>query len=236
MRRTQDPDRLLAHLRGGVQQAQDYLLHEVLARQPGEFRQCLLRSSIFRRFCPALIEAVCLPGTMPAKAPTGGGEIVDSLLRSELFTIGLDARGEWFRFHHLFQELLRAELVKTSTDRELADLYLRASAWFETQNLISESIEHALAAKDATRAAELVERHAQTELAADHWYGIDRWLAMLPTEIRCDRPKLLLVEACVRNLQHQLARVPPLIEEGAPTGLERALELLAAVRKLGYQW
>jgi LuxR family transcriptional regulator, maltose regulon positive regulatory protein len=83
----------------------------------------------------------------------------------------------------------------------------------QAQALISESIEHALAAKDTTRAAELVERHAQIEFAADRWYIVERWLAMLPTAIRHSRPKLLLIEACVRNLQHQLVRVPPLIDE-----------------------
>ncbi len=221
IRQTQEPERFLAHLGGGVQQAQGYLLHEVLSQQPDARRQCLLRASIFQRFCPALIEAVCLPEPTPEPPPespqaetrTSGGEIVDSLLGSELFTIGLDARGEWFRFHHLFQELLRAELAKTATDRELADLHLRASTWFEAQDLISESIEHALAAKDTTWAADLVERHAQTEFAADRWYVIERSLAMLPTAIRHGRPKLLLIEACVRNLQHQLVRVLPLIDQ-----------------------
>ena len=217
MRQTWDPDRCLAHLGGGIQQAQGYLLHEVLSQQPDALRQCLLRASIFKRFCPALIEAVCLPKPTPeptpAEARTSGGEIVASLLRSELFTIGLDARGDWFRFHHLFQALLQAELAQTTTDRELADLHLRASAWFEAQDFISESIEHALAAKDTTRAAELVERHAQTEFSADRWYVIERWLAMLPTAIRRSRPQLLLIEACVRNLQHQLIRVLPLIDE-----------------------
>jgi LuxR family maltose regulon positive regulatory protein len=212
MRRTQDTERLLTQLRGGIQQAQDYLLHEVLSQQPVQSRQCLLRASIFRRFCPALIKAVCAP-ELPAEASTGGGETVGSLPGSELFTIGLDAHGEWFRFHQLFQQLLRAELVATSTQGEIADLHLRASAWLEGQNLVSESIEHALAANDETRAAELVERHAQTEFAEDRWYVIERWLAMLPNQVRRGRPRLLLVEAGVRNLQHQLARVPPLIDE-----------------------
>jgi LuxR family maltose regulon positive regulatory protein len=211
MRRMQDTERLLTHLRGGIQQAQDYLLHEVLSQQPVQSRQCLLRASIFRRFCPALIKAVCAP-ELPAEASTGG-ETVGSLLGSELFTIGLDAHGEWFRFHQLFQQLLRAELAATSTEGEIADLHLRASAWLEGQNLVSESIEHALAANDTTRAAELVERHAQTEFAEDRWYVIERWLAMLPNQVHRGRPRLLLIEAGVRNLQHQLARVPPLIDE-----------------------
>ncbi len=213
LRQTRDPERFLAHLGGGVQQAQGYLLHEVLSQQPDALRQCLLRASIFKRFCPALINAVCLPEPTPTGVRTSGGEIVDSLLGSDLFTIGLDARGEWFRFHHLFQELLRAELAQTATDQELADLHLRASTWFEARDFISESIEHALAAKDTTRAAELVERHAQTEFSADRWYFIGRWLGMLPTTIRRGRPQLLLIEACVRNLQHQLVRVLPLIDE-----------------------
>ena len=121
--------------------------------------------------------------------------------------------GEWFRFHHLFQEYLRRELTQHLAPGEIAALHLRASGWFESQGLFTEAIEHALAAGDVVRAAEIVEANRDEEFVADQWFLIDRWLAMLPAEIKRERPKLLLTEAWIANLQHQIARVPRLLEQ-----------------------
>jgi len=174
-----DPTTFLSTLEGGIPHTQGYLLREVLAQQPPELWRCLLRSSIFGRFCPALFDDVCLSDAQATPTAPGDRKIMGTHLWQELFTIGLDAHGEWFRYHHLFQKLLREQLAQVATDREIATLHLRASAWFESQGLITESIEHCLAAEDVRLAAELVERHAEAEFASDHWYVVERWLAMV---------------------------------------------------------
>ncbi len=207
-----DPTSFLSTLEGGIPHTQGYLLREVLAQQSPELGRCMLRSSILDRFCPSLIDAVCLSDAQATPAAPGDRKDMDTHLWQEMFTIGLDDHGEWFRHHHLFRKLLREQLSQVATDREIATLHLRASTWFTSRGLITESIEHCLAADDVQLASELVERHAESEFASDHWYVVERWLAMLPVEARHARPMLLLAEAWVRNLQYQLARVPPLID------------------------
>jgi len=190
------------------------LLREVLAGQSTEVRGCILKSSLLDRFCPEVLEAVCFPDrTSPPKL--GGRELVQLLQQDHLFTISLDARGEWFRFHHLFQNLLKRQLQQSASEEEIATLQSRASAWFESQGLITESIKHALAADDVGLAAEVVERYRKNELDADRWYVVERWLAMLPAEVRERRPGLLMAEGWVEYARFRLERIVPITEKVA---------------------
>jgi LuxR family maltose regulon positive regulatory protein len=154
-----------------------------------------------------------------------GSEFVKAVLGGNLFTIPLDVPGEWFRFHHLFQEFLRRELSRQLAPGEIAALHLRASGWFESQGLFTEAIEHAVAAGDVVRAAEIVEANRDEEFLADRWYVVDQWLAMLPAEIRRERPRLLLTEVWIANCQHQIARVPPLLEQAESLLTDQTTEL-----------
>lgn len=96
---------------------------------------------------------------------------------------------------------------------EIARLHYQASEWFESQGLISEAIDHLLKAKDPTRAAWIAEKHRDEEFLADRWYNVNQWLSMLPPDLRKQRPKLLLTNAWIATLQHQLERVPALLEQ-----------------------
>jgi LuxR family maltose regulon positive regulatory protein len=125
----------------------------------------------------------------------------------------LDTENRWFRYHHLFQHLLQDQLKRRYSSEEIATLYSRASEWFESQGLITESIEHALEAGDLIRAAEIIEKWRNDEFSADRWHNVEQWLAKLPADIRQERPKLLLTEAWIANLQHQLTRVPILLDQ-----------------------
>jgi LuxR family maltose regulon positive regulatory protein len=208
----QDPDGYLKALHGGIPHVQEFLLQEVLQDLPAEFREYLLMSSIFDRFCPELLEAVVSRNDKKSPPALGGVEALTNLRANNIFTIALDARGKWFRYHHLFQQLLKQQLARQCSSDDIAAMRLRASEWFEDHALIQEAIAQALAAGNASYAAEIVERHQHAELEADRWYVVKKWLDLLPADIKQQRLKLLLAQAWVNTLQLQLAALVETIE------------------------
>ena len=197
LRNQADPEGYLAQLHGGTQSIQQYLLEEVLKHEAPDFQQWLLRTSILNRFCAPLCEVVCLgdaEATHTACTVTGETFLRD-LETANLFSIRLDAQGEWFRYHHLFQQLLRRLLSHRATPEEIRALHGRASRWFASKKLIDEALEHAMAAGEVDHAADIVEAHRLEILNADRWPVLAGWLSQLPEEVVWRRPELLLGEA-----------------------------------------
>ncbi len=152
----------------------DYLVEEVLQRQSEQIRSFLLQTAILDRFCAPLCNAVI--------EREDGREMLDTLDHSNLFLIPLDDQRQWYRYHHLFEEVLQSYLRREQSDR-VSMLHRRASVWFEQNDLPAEAIRHALAAKDFERAAELIER---VWLAMDLSYQSATWLGWvkaLPDEL-----------------------------------------------------
>jgi LuxR family maltose regulon positive regulatory protein len=131
----------------------DFMAEEVLRRQRPEIRQFLVRTSILSRLCAPLCDAV----TDSADA----AKIIDVLERENLFVVQLDDTRQWFRYHHLFAEMLRGELIRTEPEI-VRTLHERASAWFRRSGLADEAISHASAAGDLAEVINLV---------AAHWYS-----------------------------------------------------------------
>src|SRR5204862_3723202 len=128
----------------------DDLVLEVLDSQPPERREFLLRTSVLERMCGPLCDAV-------ADADCSA-EALAELECANLFVVALDSRREWYRYHHLFQDLLRRELELTSG--ELApELQRRAARWHEAHDSMGDAIEYAVAARDVGLAAELITGH-----------------------------------------------------------------------------
>ena len=194
VRKERDPSAMLERLQGGVPHAQQYLTQEVIAAQPQQMRSWMLKSGILDCFCGPLCATVCTePGD--AVTLTDGDAFVRTLCAENLFIIPLDAAGEWHRYHQLFQELLAAELQRTLSRAEIAVLHRRASEWFEGRDLPDEAIRHALAAGDAERAADIVERHAQSVMQDGRAYLAARWLRQLPPTVVEGRAGLLRAAA-----------------------------------------
>jgi LuxR family maltose regulon positive regulatory protein len=210
LRHVENPESFINDLHGGLPTMQEYLLQEVLAGQPSEVRDGILKASILDRFCPEVLDAVCGNG---GPAGPGGRELIELMQQGNLFTTSLDARGEWFRFHHLFQDLLKKRLQQNASEQEIATLHSRAGAWFESQGLITESIEHALAAGDVERAAETVERYRHAEMDQDRWYVVEKWLAKLPDEVKSQKPGLMLAEAWASFFRLRLERMASILEQ-----------------------
>jgi LuxR family maltose regulon positive regulatory protein len=207
-----DPNAFVKNLHGGLPHMQDYLFQEVLEKQPPEYRTCLLESSVLERFCPQLLEAVF--GGKAGRAPRrlSGQDFVDRLQRGDLFTTSLDVPGHWFRYHHLVRWLLDRQLQREAPSSEIATLHARASTWFESQGLIDESIRHALKALDPDRAADIVARHRIATEEEGRWCDVERWLEMLPEDVKHQRLELLLAQMFLCIKRYRIDRLPPLIE------------------------
>lgn len=167
----------------------DYLLEEVLHRQPPDIQAFLLQTSILDHLCGPLCDAILSRDAaeqgrgeeQPVSSPSGQ-KILEALERANLFTVPLDNRRKWYRYHHLFAELLRLHLHEAYPDRT-DKLHLRASEWYQANGLEAEAVKHALAAGDFERAADLIEEIAQIVMSQGKLFTIQGWLQTLPDEI-----------------------------------------------------
>ena len=159
----------------------DYLVEEVLRRQPEPVRNFLLQTSILERLNGSLCDAV----TMQA----GSKSKLEQLQRGNLFLIPLDDKREWYRFHHLFADVLLMHLIAEQPD-QVSVLHIRACEWFEKNNLTADAIRHSLSARDFERAARLIEKSIPFMRQSRQESILLGWLKALPDELFQDHPVL----------------------------------------------
>jgi LuxR family maltose regulon positive regulatory protein len=200
---------------GDDQQIVDYLGFEVLDRQPPELRDFLIRTSVLERFSGP----VCAAVTGNANA----AELLHRLERENAFVVALDSRREWYRYHHLFAELLRHELGRTAPAL-LPELHRRASAWYRDAGAIDEAIEQATAAGDYADAIELITTHWYEFLQRGRHETVAIWIDQLPSDTVTGDPNLCLTKAWLGVNMGRLDEVDRWIEaaERAPAGQSRA--------------
>ena len=166
----------------------DYLAEEVLQRQPDPVQAFLLQTCILGRLSGPLCDAVTGQG--------GGKAMLEALDRGNLFLVPLDDRRQWYRYHHLFADVLHARLLDEQPD-QVPDLHRRASAWFQRSGEQSVAIGHALAAEDFQRAADLVELAISVMSQTRQEATVRGWLEMIPEEVIQVRPVLSVAMAWV---------------------------------------
>ena len=176
-----DVDGFIAGFTGDDRFVVDYLVEEVLERQPDDLRRFLLWTCVLDRLTGALCDAVT--GT------DGGQSTLEALVRRNLFVIPLDPRREWYRYHHLFADVLRSRLSREEPDR-VPDLHRRASIWYEQRGERFEAIRHALDGQDYERAADLIEPAIPSLRQARHEVTMRRWFEQLPDHVFQVRPVL----------------------------------------------
>jgi LuxR family maltose regulon positive regulatory protein len=164
----------------------DYLVEEVLRLQPEERRTFLLRTSILERLSGPLCGAVT--------GEIGGSAMLEALERANLFLVALDERRQWYRYHHLFADVLRIRL-RDELGSEVAELHRRASDWFARNDEPAEAIRHALASGDVERAADLIEEAIPDARRRRDLTLMTTWLRSLPDEVMCARPMLAVHDA-----------------------------------------
>ena len=177
---------VLSALSGKNPDIAGYLVDEVLTHQVSAIHSFLLKTSSWIAFAHRSVER-CLETSMPAGTRA---LCLDWIESSELFITPLDDRQEWYRYHHLFQELLQHRLSSETTPDQVSDLHRRASAWFEDQGLIDEAIHHALAAGDLDLAARQMAAGLCDVINREDRQTLERWLRMLPEELIQQRPEL----------------------------------------------
>ncbi|XEC95960.1 LuxR C-terminal-related transcriptional regulator [Paenibacillus tarimensis] len=159
----------------------DYLMEEVLKQQPDQVKSFLLTTSIMDRLCGPLCDAVTLDSS------AAGQETLEYLERTNLFIIPLDDKRRWFRYHHLFADLLRQ---RQQQQNHIAELHIRASEWFEQHDLELEAFRHACAAGDVERAARLMKGKGMPLHFRGEAATVLSWLHSLPVAVLDARPSL----------------------------------------------
>jgi LuxR family maltose regulon positive regulatory protein len=218
-----DAETEVARLSGSYVEITDYLMDQVVSRQPRAIVNFLLATSILDRFCAPLCE--CIVGSAGAGG-VGAGEgarsdepwydvqaCIQWLERANLFVISLDNDREWYRYHHLFQTLLQRRLRALAGPQQVSDLHRAAAAWLAGQGLIDEALQHALAIDDLDLAAELITRGFCAALNREDRATLERWLRLLPQEFARRHPWLLIVEAYVFQFSWQLPAAWKLLDQ-----------------------
>ena len=166
----------------------DYLLEEVLQRQPDRVRHFLLQTAILERLSGSLCDTVT--------DQTDGQEMLETLERGNLFIIPLDNKRQWYRYHHLFADVLQAHALMEWPE-QIPSLHGRASDWCEQNSLFSDAIRHALAAQDFERAAGLIEQVWPTMRRRQRETTVLSWIMSLPDALIRNRPVLSVAYALV---------------------------------------
>ncbi|MCJ7542328.1 MAG: response regulator [Desulfobacterales bacterium] len=212
MRQRGDATSMLTEIPGGLQYVTEYLFNEVFKSQSPEIRHFLLSTAILDRFCAPLCEVLVGPDAESRQDDINSWDFLDVLKNQNLFIVGLDPKNRWFRYHHLFQQLLKDQLMLHRSSEEIVALHSRAGNWFAENNLIDEAIRHLLAAGDVIGAAQLVEENRQTMLDSDRWYVFEKWLSMLPDTVIQQRPILLLAHVWILYHQFDIPAIPSIID------------------------
>ncbi|MGH2515268.1 MAG: AAA family ATPase, partial [Ktedonobacterales bacterium] len=218
LRGQQNPSAFIRAFAGDHRYIVDYLVGEVLARQPEDVRGFLLQTAILDRLTGPLCDAVT--------SQEGGAARLAALERGNFFVVPLDDQRRWYRYHHLFADVLHARMLAEQPE-QVAALHRRASAWFEQQGAAAEAIRHALAAGEAAdfaRAADLVERAVPALRQSRQEAAVLGWLRALPDALIHQRPMLSVWYAHALLASGELAGVEARLHDA-----EQWLDLMAAM-------
>jgi LuxR family transcriptional regulator, maltose regulon positive regulatory protein len=214
LRSQPDVARFVAAFTGSHRYILDYLGEEILERQRSELRDFLLETSVLERLNGPLCDAVT--------GRDDSQELLEEVERSGLFVVQLDDVRGWWRYHHLFADLLRARLEQDPG--RARRLHRNAAAWYEQRGLPDDTIRHALAAGEQEWAARLVEENFDTVFnLRGEQATIQSWLPALSADVVRSRPRLLLAQAQMASMRGDLAVMEPLLE-AAERVIEAATE------------
>ena len=211
-----DANSLIDELKGSGQYVMEYLFREILSIQPENIRDHLFCLSILDLFCGPLCKILC--PYPEGECDLNGWELIKWLKDNNLFLISLDNDGKWFRFHHLFQELLQKQLERLHSPDEIAELHSKAGTWFAENGYIEEAIKHNLAAGKPLKAGELVGQIGHMLIDQERLVDLENLMKQLPREAIKHNALLLIFEAWLARIKLDI----PLVAEK----LKRAEEIL----------
>lgn len=192
----------------------DYLVDEVLANQPAQIQSFLLNTSVLDRLCAPLCAA------MVGMTAISCQQLLEQLERANLFIVPLDEERQWYRYHHLFAQVLQERLLRSTSREEVARLHHHAASWFGQLGHTPEAVRHTLAAQDWEGAADLIEAHGWTLLIQGHLPQVRKWLDLLPEKALQHRPFLLELKAVLLYLTNNLVAAEEAIQAAEDAVLE----------------
>lgn len=207
----------------------DYLVEEVLGRQPMEVQEILLKTSVLEHMSASLCDAIL--------DRNDSRDILYKLEQANLFLVPLDEERQWYRYHHLFADIL-STLLKQTDPGIVPGLHLSACAWYEDHGFLAEAMTHALAAGNLDRLARLVEQHAFTIMNANESSSFLQWLSTLPDHLTNSYPWLNIARAWLLAYLGMNDRVDSAIraaEVSAPPEGRRIWGYIAAMRTLAVE-
>jgi len=196
-----NPSSFIATLSGSQRFILNYLIEEVLNRQSAEIRQFLLQTSILDKLNGEVCNAVT--------GRTDGPQLLARVLNANLFLIPLDDEQRWYRYHHLFADLLRD--LQRAQHIDQVELHRRASQWYAQAGLPDEAIQHALAAADYALAVQLIEIHATDLLMQWQSKTVEGWLQAIPSEWSRHSPRTNLAFAWMHLFRGNFEQVAPYV-------------------------
>jgi LuxR family transcriptional regulator, maltose regulon positive regulatory protein len=217
-----DPTDFIDRFIGADRHVIDYLAEEVLDTQPPRVREFLLKTSVLERFCVPLCNALT--------GGQDGAELIEEIARADLFVIHLDEERHWFRYHHLFGQLLRHEL--TRTDVGIGQLHERAARWLSAAGDSSAAIRHAFECADLSLAGDLVAAGWQAVFNAGQMATVRAWLDRLPDELVAEDPRLSVARVWIELDSGRLEDVARALDAAEAAGRTDAhLHVLRAVHR-----
>jgi LuxR family maltose regulon positive regulatory protein len=200
-----DAHEFITAFSGGHHYVLEYLTEEVVRRQPERVQHFMMQTSILERLCGPLCNAVT--------GETDGEATLAHLRRRNLFVMALDDEHRWYRYHHLFADLLGNLLRREWPAGHVRALHLRACEWYDGQGRAAEAVDHALAAGDYERTAELIERHSLAMVTQGELATLLRGIDALPQEVAHSRPWLCVHQAWPLTLADQADAAEPLLQQ-----------------------
>jgi LuxR family maltose regulon positive regulatory protein len=207
----EDVSQKISTFGGRTEYIVDYLIEEVLNQQSEEVGQFLLRTSILKQLNGSLCNALT--------GQTGGDTTLKKLDQANLFVTAVDNESRWYRYHHLFSDLLRYQLRAQEGETRVLDLHRRAARWFEQHAQVDDALFHYLAARDTPSAASLVAAHAKLAFRRGEIHSAKKWLEALPEESIRANPRLCLDMAwicAVRDDYKPLVKFVAAVEAALP--------------------
>ena len=217
---SKDPAAFLRAFKGDNRYIADYLTEEVLNRQPEDLRQFLLQTSILERLCGPLCDAVT--------GQVNSQHVLRMMEEANLFVIPLDDERTWYRYHHLFADLLAQRLRTQQRDRVL-ELHSRASQWLTDSGFKSDAVDHAFLAEDYARAVDLIEEIAEIDWDRARESRLLQWFKKMPHEYIDANPKLCIFYArelfksgYIDDTEKRLQAAEQMLESTATGELDKA--------------
>jgi len=182
----------------------DFLIEEVLGQQPESIKKFLLQTSILNRMTGSLCDVLT--------GEENGQETLETLDRANLFIVPLDEERRWYRYHHLFADLLHQRL-KSNPKINIQDLHIRARDWFSKQGMEREALRHSLLAEDFEEAAKLINRLSMEVVQKGEYRTVSDWINSLPNDIQQDHPFLLAMDVWALRMEGQFEAAETRIAE-----------------------